>query len=85
MRIAKDFLREAIQLVATNRPPIAFGIEEGVADRKLGESRMYKHCKRLEEDNSPVYSLSVEVKQALRGQNMSDMDKIFPPDFINEH
>eukprot|EP00957_Ditylum_brightwellii_P069391 5267664-Ditylum_brightwellii.AAC.1 len=35
MRIAKDFLREAIQLVATKRPPIAFEIEEGVTDRKL--------------------------------------------------
>eukprot|EP00957_Ditylum_brightwellii_P000873 69101-Ditylum_brightwellii.AAC.1 len=44
MRIAKDFLREAIQFVATKRPLIAFKNEEGVTDKKLGESRMYKIC-----------------------------------------
>eukprot|EP00957_Ditylum_brightwellii_P145292 11066135-Ditylum_brightwellii.AAC.1 len=44
MRITKNFSREAIKLVATKGPPIAFEIEEGVADRKLGESRMHKLC-----------------------------------------
>eukprot|EP00957_Ditylum_brightwellii_P081284 6183228-Ditylum_brightwellii.AAC.1 len=77
MRIPKDFLREAIQFVAIKRPPIAFKIEEGVTDRKLGESRTYKLCAQLEEDNSPVYSLTVEVKQILRGKNMGDMDATY--------
>eukprot|EP00957_Ditylum_brightwellii_P178433 13591300-Ditylum_brightwellii.AAC.1 len=63
MRIAKDFLREAIQFVATKRSLIAFEIKEGVVDRKLGESRTYKLCTQPEEDNSPVYSLIVEVNQ----------------------
>eukprot|EP00957_Ditylum_brightwellii_P172719 13148423-Ditylum_brightwellii.AAC.1 len=53
MMIAKDCLREAIQLVPTKRPPIAFKIKE--------ESMMYKLCMQLEEDNSPVYSLTVGV------------------------
>eukprot|EP00957_Ditylum_brightwellii_P092755 7062563-Ditylum_brightwellii.AAC.1 len=61
MRIAQDFLREAIQLVATKKSPIAFKVEEGVAHRKLGESRMCKLCMQPEKDNSPVYSLTVEV------------------------
>eukprot|EP00957_Ditylum_brightwellii_P117927 8995163-Ditylum_brightwellii.AAC.1 len=69
MRIAKDFLREAIQLVATKRPLIAFKIDEGVVDRKLGESRIYKLCTQSEKDNSPMYSLTVEVKQAWRYSN----------------
>eukprot|EP00957_Ditylum_brightwellii_P051723 3922266-Ditylum_brightwellii.AAC.1 len=61
MRIAKDFLRETIQLIATKRPPIVFEIEEGVTDRKLGESRTYKLHTHPEEDNYPVYSLKIEV------------------------
>eukprot|EP00957_Ditylum_brightwellii_P015178 1143460-Ditylum_brightwellii.AAC.1 len=93
MRIAKDFWREAIQLVGTKRPPIAFNIEEGVVDRKLGESRMYKLCPQPEEDNSPVCSLAIDifelgspkewlifkyrVKQVLREQNMGDMDTAY--------
>eukprot|EP00957_Ditylum_brightwellii_P189376 14414465-Ditylum_brightwellii.AAC.1 len=60
MRITKDFLRETIQLVATKRLPITFEIEEGVADRKLGESMMHKLCTQLEEDNPTMYSLTVE-------------------------
>eukprot|EP00957_Ditylum_brightwellii_P075734 5755901-Ditylum_brightwellii.AAC.1 len=67
MRISKDFLREAIQLVATKRPLIVFEIEEGVADRKLGESWMYKLYTQPEEENSPV----------LRGQNMGNMDATY--------
>eukprot|EP00957_Ditylum_brightwellii_P029460 2227023-Ditylum_brightwellii.AAC.1 len=59
MTIAQDFSREAIQLVVTMKPPIAFEVEEG-ADRKLGESRTYKLCMQLDEENSPVYSLTVE-------------------------
>eukprot|EP00957_Ditylum_brightwellii_P199251 15188633-Ditylum_brightwellii.AAC.1 len=59
MRIDKDFSREAIQLVATKRPPIAFEIKEG------------------EEDDSPMYSLTVEVKQVLRGQNLDNMDAMY--------
>ena len=39
MRIAKDFSREVIQLVATKRHPIVFLVEEGVTDKKLGKSR----------------------------------------------
>eukprot|EP00957_Ditylum_brightwellii_P090996 6928726-Ditylum_brightwellii.AAC.1 len=39
MRNAKDFLRETIQLVATKRLPIVFRVEEGVEEKKLGESR----------------------------------------------
>eukprot|EP00957_Ditylum_brightwellii_P058975 4472202-Ditylum_brightwellii.AAC.1 len=30
-----------------------------------------------EEDNSPVYSLTVEVKQVLKGQNVGDMDTTY--------
>eukprot|EP00957_Ditylum_brightwellii_P058596 4444105-Ditylum_brightwellii.AAC.1 len=74
MRIAKGFLREAIQLVATKMHPTAFEIEEGVADGKLGKSSMCMLCTQLEEDNSPVYSLTVEVKQVLKGQNVGNMD-----------
>eukprot|EP00957_Ditylum_brightwellii_P210961 15365608-Ditylum_brightwellii.AAC.1 len=73
MRITQDFLREAIQLVATKKPLIAFKVEEG-ADRKLGESRKYKLCMQPEEDNSPVYSLTVEVKQVPKGQIMGNMN-----------
>eukprot|EP00957_Ditylum_brightwellii_P164381 12514697-Ditylum_brightwellii.AAC.1 len=61
MRIATDFLREAIQLVATKRPQIAFKVEEGVTDKKLGESRTYKLCAQSEEDNSPMHLLTIEV------------------------
>eukprot|EP00957_Ditylum_brightwellii_P168701 12840690-Ditylum_brightwellii.AAC.1 len=77
MRIAKDFLREAIQLVATKRPLIVFKIEEQVTDRKLGEIRTYKLCMQPEEDNSPMYSLAIEVKQVLRGQNVGNMDAMY--------
>eukprot|EP00957_Ditylum_brightwellii_P171317 13041522-Ditylum_brightwellii.AAC.1 len=61
MRIAQGFLREAIQLVAMKKPPIASEVEEGVANRKLGENRTYKLYMQSEEDNSPVYSLTVEI------------------------
>eukprot|EP00957_Ditylum_brightwellii_P025397 1921188-Ditylum_brightwellii.AAC.1 len=77
MKIAKDFLREAIQLVATKRPLIMFKIEEGVMDKKLGESRTHKLCMQPEEDNSPVYSLIIEVEQVLRRQNMGNMDATY--------
>eukprot|EP00957_Ditylum_brightwellii_P114728 8748316-Ditylum_brightwellii.AAC.1 len=42
MRIFKGFSREAIQLVNTRRPLIKFNMEEGVKDKKVGESRVYK-------------------------------------------
>eukprot|EP00957_Ditylum_brightwellii_P064811 4917467-Ditylum_brightwellii.AAC.1 len=77
MRIAKDFLREAIQLVATKRPLIAFEVEEGVTDKKIGESRTYKLCTQPEEDNSPIYLLTIEVKQVLKGNNVGDMDATY--------
>eukprot|EP00957_Ditylum_brightwellii_P109499 8351073-Ditylum_brightwellii.AAC.1 len=77
MRIAKDFLKEAIQLVATRRPSSTFNIEEGVADMKLGESRTYKLHMQLEEDKSPLYFLTVEVRQLLRGQNMGYMGPVY--------
>eukprot|EP00957_Ditylum_brightwellii_P103702 7900472-Ditylum_brightwellii.AAC.1 len=61
-------------------PLIAFEIEEGVVDRKLGES-MYNLCTQPEEDNSPMYSLQLRfsswVTQELRGQNMGDMDALY--------
>eukprot|EP00957_Ditylum_brightwellii_P036701 2779917-Ditylum_brightwellii.AAC.1 len=72
MRIAHFFLREAIQCVTTKKPLIVFRVEKG-ADWKLGESRTYKLCLEPEEDNSPVYSLTVEVEQVLKGQNVGDM------------
>eukprot|EP00957_Ditylum_brightwellii_P138207 10535394-Ditylum_brightwellii.AAC.1 len=77
MRIAKYFLIEAIQFSGTNRPLIAFEIEKGVSNRKLGKSRMYKLCTQPEEDNSPAYSLTVEVKQVLRRQNLGNMDAVY--------
>jgi hypothetical protein len=93
MRIAKEFLREAIQLVATKRPLIAFEVEEGVTDKKIGESRTYKLCTRPKEEKSPVYSLRIEVfklgspkewlifkmqmKQVLKGQNVTDVDALY--------
>eukprot|EP00957_Ditylum_brightwellii_P060976 4628751-Ditylum_brightwellii.AAC.1 len=61
MRVAKDFLREAIQLANTKRPLIKFEVAEAVMDKKLGESRMYTRCTQLEEDKSPVYLLTIEV------------------------
>eukprot|EP00957_Ditylum_brightwellii_P197089 15014938-Ditylum_brightwellii.AAC.2 len=76
MRSDKDFLREAIQFVATKKPPIAFEVEEG-ADWKLGESSTYKLCMQPEEDNSPVYLLTVEVKQVLKGKNVGNMDAAY--------
>ena len=93
MRIAKDFLREAIELVNTKRPPIKFKVEEGVTDKKLGESRTYKLCTQPKEEKSPVYSLRIEVfklgspkewlifkkqmKQVLKGQNVTDVDALY--------
>eukprot|EP00957_Ditylum_brightwellii_P101707 7751222-Ditylum_brightwellii.AAC.1 len=59
-----------------SKPPISFEVEEG-ADRKLGESRIYRLHTQLEEDNSPLYSLTVEVKQVLKGQNIGDMDTAY--------
>eukprot|EP00957_Ditylum_brightwellii_P062022 4707107-Ditylum_brightwellii.AAC.1 len=61
MRIAKDFSREAIQLVNTKRPPIEFKVEKGVIDKKLGESRTVKLCMQPKEEKSPVYLLTIEV------------------------
>eukprot|EP00957_Ditylum_brightwellii_P159124 12110403-Ditylum_brightwellii.AAC.2 len=60
MKIAKDFSREAIQLVATKTLLIVFEVEPN-ADGKMGESRTYMPCTHLEEDNLPVYSLTVEL------------------------
>eukprot|EP00957_Ditylum_brightwellii_P150667 11471848-Ditylum_brightwellii.AAC.1 len=89
MGITKDFLRESIQLVAMKRLPIAFEVEEGVTDNKLGESMTYKLCMQPEENNFPVYLLTFEVfelgspkewlifkkqlKQVLKVQNMGNM------------
>eukprot|EP00957_Ditylum_brightwellii_P187816 14300617-Ditylum_brightwellii.AAC.1 len=61
MRIAKDFSREAIQLVNTKRPLIKFKVEKIVTDKMLGESRMYKLCTQPKEEKLPVYSLTIEV------------------------
>eukprot|EP00957_Ditylum_brightwellii_P098801 7526850-Ditylum_brightwellii.AAC.1 len=93
MRIVKDFLREAIKLVNTKRPPIKFKVGEGVTDKKLGESRMHKLCMQPEEDKSSVNLLTIEVfelgspkewfvfkkqmKQVLKGQNMADIDAAY--------
>eukprot|EP00957_Ditylum_brightwellii_P008567 649803-Ditylum_brightwellii.AAC.1 len=71
MRIAMDFLREAIQLMNTKRPPIQFEIKEEVTDKKLGESRTYKLCMHPKEEKFP------HVKQVLEGQNMTDMDALY--------
>eukprot|EP00957_Ditylum_brightwellii_P052854 4007155-Ditylum_brightwellii.AAC.1 len=60
MKIAHDFLREAIQLVATKKPLIVFEVEEG-ADQKLGESRTYKLHTQPGEKISPVYLLAIKV------------------------
>eukprot|EP00957_Ditylum_brightwellii_P090223 6871598-Ditylum_brightwellii.AAC.1 len=60
MGIAKGFLKEAIQLVATKKPPIAFEVESGM-EQKLGESRTYKLHTQPEEDNFPMYLLTIEV------------------------
>eukprot|EP00957_Ditylum_brightwellii_P095607 7283375-Ditylum_brightwellii.AAC.1 len=70
MRIAKDFLREAIQLVNTRRLLIEFKVEKGVADKKLGESRTYKLCTQPTEEKSPM-------KQVLKGQILTDMDALY--------
>eukprot|EP00957_Ditylum_brightwellii_P119628 9127106-Ditylum_brightwellii.AAC.1 len=61
MRIVKDFSRKTIQFIATKRPPIVLKVEEGVTNKKLGERRMYKLCMQPEEDNSPVYSLTIDI------------------------
>eukprot|EP00957_Ditylum_brightwellii_P158017 12028416-Ditylum_brightwellii.AAC.1 len=93
MRIAKVLLRKAIQLVSTKRPLIKFKVEEGVTDKKLGESRMYKLCIHPKEEKSPVYSLTLEVfelgspeewlifkmhmKQLLKGQNVTNVNDLY--------
>eukprot|EP00957_Ditylum_brightwellii_P138010 10521945-Ditylum_brightwellii.AAC.1 len=77
MRKTKVILREVIQLVATKRPPSAYKVEEGIADKKLGESRWYTLCMQLEKDNYLVYFLTIEVKQVLKGHNMNDMDAAY--------
>eukprot|EP00957_Ditylum_brightwellii_P143727 10950234-Ditylum_brightwellii.AAC.1 len=56
----KGFLRESIQLVATKKPLIVFEVEAS-ADQKMGESRTYKLHTQPEEENLPVYSLTVKV------------------------
>eukprot|EP00957_Ditylum_brightwellii_P101748 7754180-Ditylum_brightwellii.AAC.1 len=61
MRIAKDFLRKAIQLVHAKRPLVKFKIEEGVNDKKLGESRKYTLCMQPKEEKSSIYLLTIEV------------------------
>eukprot|EP00957_Ditylum_brightwellii_P040041 3030333-Ditylum_brightwellii.AAC.1 len=76
MRIAQDFSREAIQPAPTKKPLIASKVEGGT-DWRLGESRIYKLRMQLEEDNSPVYLLTVEVKQVLKGQNIGNMDSTY--------
>eukprot|EP00957_Ditylum_brightwellii_P144465 11004523-Ditylum_brightwellii.AAC.1 len=89
MKIAKDFSKETIQLVATKKPPIVFEVDAST-DQKLGESRTYKLCTTSEEDSSPAYLLTVErfelgspkewlifkcqVKQVLKGQNIGNID-----------
>eukprot|EP00957_Ditylum_brightwellii_P184279 14036366-Ditylum_brightwellii.AAC.1 len=60
MRIAKDFLREAIQLVNIKRPLIKFEIYKEVTDKKLGESRAYKRCTQSKEETSPIHLLTIE-------------------------
>eukprot|EP00957_Ditylum_brightwellii_P082303 6258328-Ditylum_brightwellii.AAC.1 len=50
MRTAKNFLREAIQIVNTKRPPIKFEVEEGVTDKKLGDSRKCMLCMQPKEE-----------------------------------
>eukprot|EP00957_Ditylum_brightwellii_P103763 7904788-Ditylum_brightwellii.AAC.1 len=93
MRIAKDFLRESIQIMNTKRPLIEFKVEEGVIDKKLGENRMYKLCTQPEEEKSPVYLLTTEVfelgspevwlifkkqvRQLLKGQNVTNVDVLY--------
>eukprot|EP00957_Ditylum_brightwellii_P015027 1133725-Ditylum_brightwellii.AAC.1 len=61
MRIVKEFLREAIQFVNTKRPLIKFEIYKEVADKTLGESRMYKLYTQPKEEKSPVYLLTIKV------------------------
>eukprot|EP00957_Ditylum_brightwellii_P029321 2216627-Ditylum_brightwellii.AAC.1 len=56
----KIFSREAIQLVVTKKPLISFKVEAST-DQKMGKSCTYKLHMQPEEENSPVYSLSVEV------------------------
>eukprot|EP00957_Ditylum_brightwellii_P087663 6675171-Ditylum_brightwellii.AAC.1 len=69
MRIAQDFSKEVIQLVATKKPPITFEVEEG-AKQKLGGSKTYKLYTQPEEDNAPA-------KQVLKGQNIGNMDAAY--------
>eukprot|EP00957_Ditylum_brightwellii_P025164 1904440-Ditylum_brightwellii.AAC.1 len=45
-------------------------------NKKLGESRTYKLCTQPKKEKSPVYLLTIEVKQMLKGQNMMDVDAL---------
>eukprot|EP00957_Ditylum_brightwellii_P023149 1746731-Ditylum_brightwellii.AAC.1 len=71
---------------------IAFEVEPSI-DQNMGDSRTYKLCTQPEEDNLPVYSLTViffelgsseewlifnnQVKQVLKGQNIGNMDATY--------
>eukprot|EP00957_Ditylum_brightwellii_P011192 847512-Ditylum_brightwellii.AAC.1 len=46
-----------------------FKVEEGVMDKKLGESRMYKLCMQPEEEKSLVHLLAIE--------NMTNVDALY--------
>eukprot|EP00957_Ditylum_brightwellii_P149296 11370652-Ditylum_brightwellii.AAC.1 len=70
MRISKDFLREAIQLVNTKRPQIKFEIGKEVTDKKLGQIRTYKLHKQPKEKKPPV-------KHVFKGQNMTNVDALY--------
>eukprot|EP00957_Ditylum_brightwellii_P196877 14999732-Ditylum_brightwellii.AAC.1 len=92
MKISKDFLREAIQLVPTKKPQITFEVD-GDVDKKTGESRTFKPCMQPRKENSPIYSLTIEVvelvspkewlvfkyqvKPVLKGQNIGSMDAAY--------
>eukprot|EP00957_Ditylum_brightwellii_P071079 5402170-Ditylum_brightwellii.AAC.1 len=89
MSIVIDFSREATQFLATKKPSIPFNIEES-AECKMGECCSYKFCMQLEEANSPIYLLTIEVfeltypkewfifkrqlKQVLKGKNINNVD-----------
>eukprot|EP00957_Ditylum_brightwellii_P018836 1415779-Ditylum_brightwellii.AAC.1 len=61
MRVAKDFLRKAIQLVNTKRPLIKFDVEKEVTGKMLGKNRTYKLFTQTKEEKSPIYLLTIEV------------------------
>eukprot|EP00957_Ditylum_brightwellii_P050646 3839426-Ditylum_brightwellii.AAC.1 len=60
MRIARDFAREAHLLVVTKKPMIPFKVEEST-DQKMGERHTYKLYMQPADDNSPMYSLTIDV------------------------